>query len=148
VGFVGLVALPGRAILTRLGDWLPRDLVASGIFLSQLAGILLLLLAPGSAGVIGFAILYGVGFGSVTPARAALVAEYFGPAHYGNINGTVGFVLYLARALAPLSVGLVYEATGGYLAVFWGLAAILALASALMLLGAPRRRAEAARATQ
>ncbi len=139
-----LAALPGRAILTRLGDWLPRDMVASGIFLSQLVGLLLLLRAPGSVGVIGFAILYGAGFGSVTPARAALVAEYYGPAHYGNINGTVAFILYLARAIAPLAAGLVYEATGGYQVVFWSLVGALALASALMLLGGSSRKAETA----
>ncbi len=134
VGLVGVAALPGRAILTRIGDWLPRSLVASGIFFSQMTGILLLLLAPGVIGIAGFVILFGVGFGSVTPARAALVAEYYGPAHFGHINGTVAFVLYLARALAPLGAGLVYEATGGYTALFWGMVGIMALSVALMML--------------
>jgi MFS family permease len=132
VGMVGIAALPGRAILTHLGNWFPRSLVATGIFLSQMIGLILLLVAPGAAGIAGFIILFGAGFGSVTPARAALVAEYYGPAHYGHINGTVAFILYLARALAPLGAGLIYEATGAYTAIFWGVVGILALAAALM----------------
>lgn len=134
VGMVGIAALPGRAILTHIGNWLPRYLVASGIFLSQMTGLLLLLMAPGVVGIAGFVILFGAGFGSVTPARAALVAEFYGSAHYGQINGTVAFILYLARALAPLGAGLGYEATGGYMAVFWGLVGLMALAAALMIL--------------
>ncbi len=133
-GLVGAVALPGRVILTHLGNRMPRSWVTVSIFLAQLAGMLALMLAPGLIGVVGFVILFGAGFGAITPARAALVVEYYGPEHYGDINGAVAFMLNLARALAPVSAGVVYGVTGGYAVVFWGLVAVSALAALLMAL--------------
>jgi len=70
-----VMALPGRLVLTPLGDRLPRSLVAAAIFALQTAALLVLLLVQSSAGVVGFVVLFGAGFGAVTPARAALVAE-------------------------------------------------------------------------
>lgn len=134
VGLVGVAALPGRVFLTHLGNRLPRSWVTVSIFLTQLAGTLALMVVPGLIGVASFVILFGAGFGAITPARAALVSEYYGPAHFGGINGTVAFMLNLARALAPVSAGLLYEAAGGYAAVFWGLIGVSALATLLMAL--------------
>lgn len=133
VGLTGAAALPGRVVLTYLGNG-RRNLVATGIFLALLFGLLGLMLAPGVAGVAAFVALFGAGFGSVTPARAALIAERYGPAHYGDINGMVAFMLNLARALAPISVGLVYAAVDAYGTVFWGLVVVTALAALLMAL--------------
>ena len=49
----------------------------------------MLLLVRSTAGVIGFVVLFGAGFGAVTPARAALVAEFYGPANYGSIKSAM-----------------------------------------------------------
>jgi MFS family permease len=132
VGLIGVAALPGRVVLTHLGNRLPRSWVTASIFLTQLAGMLALMVIPGVAGVASFVILFGLGFGAITPARAALVADYYGPAHFGGINGTVAFMLNLARAVAPVSAGVLYELSGGYAAVFWALVVVSALATALM----------------
>jgi predicted MFS family arabinose efflux permease len=136
-GLVGVMALPGRLVLTPLGDRLPRSLVAAGIFMLQTVSLVVLLVIPGRAGVFGFVVLFGAGFGAVTPARAALVAEYYGPAHYGSISGVLAFCITLARALGPVSVGLAFDRFGGYGAPFWALAGV-SVGSAVAILMAER----------
>ena len=108
-------------MLTPLGDRVPRSLVAAVIFLLQATALLCLLLVPGAAGVIGFVILFGAGFGAVTPARAGLVAEFYGPANYGSIAGVMAFVLTGARAIAPVGAGIVYDQLGSYQLLLWAL---------------------------
>jgi MFS family permease len=133
-GLVGVMALPGRLVLTPLGDRLPRSLVTAFIFALQTFALLALLLVQGTAGVIAFVVLFGAGFGAVTPARAALVAEFYGPEHYGAITGLMAFFLTGARALAPVGAGLVYDSAGSYLPVFWGLVVASAVAAVAVLL--------------
>lgn len=106
--------MPGRLIFTPLGDRFRRSWVIAFIFFSHALGMMSLLLVPGTSGVIGFVVLFGMGFGAVTPARAALVAEVYGPAHYGQISSIVALATMLARALGPLGMSLLYEYAGGY----------------------------------
>ncbi len=141
-GIVGVMALPGRLVLTPLGDRVPRSLVAALIFLLQMLALLALLLVQTTAGVFAFVVLFGAGFGAVTPARAALVAEFYGPRHYGSISGMMSLLLTGSRALAPVGVAVVYELAGGYAIVYWGLVAVSAV-SAVSVLMAERTAARA-----
>lgn len=129
VGLIGLVALPGRLVLTPLGDWLPRGWITAGMFAVQGLALVVLLEVHGTTGVILFVVLFGSVFGAITPARAALLADYYGQAHYGSLNGVLSFALSAARGLAPVAAGLVAELTGGYQVAFGGLAALAGLAA-------------------
>jgi MFS family permease len=130
-GLIGLLALPGRIVLTPLGDVWPRRLVAAAIFGLQCLGLLALLVGPGAATPVWtFVILYGAGFGAITPARAALLAEQFGGSHYGRISGRMALINSLARAVAPVSTGLLVTfAQGDYRILLTVLAASCALAA-------------------
>jgi MFS family permease len=134
-GLIGILALPGRLIFTPLGDILPRRFVAAGIFLFQTAGLVALLLVQSAAGVVAFVILFGIGFGAITPARAALIAEMYGPREYATISGVLALFVTGARALAPVSAGILYTAFGRYEPVFWIITAVsvLAIAATLMI---------------
>ncbi|MEX2543341.1 MAG: MFS transporter [Trueperaceae bacterium] len=118
-GAIGLMALPGRIVLTPLGDVWPRRFVATGIFALQAIGLLALFAAAGTTAAVSaaalwaFVFLYGAGFGAITPARAALLAEYYGGAHFGRISGRMALINALARAVAPVSTGLLVTASGG-----------------------------------
>lgn len=138
VGAFALMAMPGRLIFTPLGDRFRRSWVIAFIFVSHALGMMSLLLAPGQAGIIGFVALFGTGFGAVTPARAALVADVYGPAHYGQISSVVALATMLARALGPLGMSLLYEYAGGYPAALVALTA-MALLGVLALLLADRQ---------
>jgi MFS family permease len=53
-------------------------------------------------GVWAFVVLFGLGLGAITPARAALIAHYYGHEHYGKISGVLPLLISLTRAAAPL----------------------------------------------
>jgi MFS family permease len=133
-GLIGVMALPGRLLFTPLGDRLPRQQVTAGLFLVQTLALLVLLLVRGVAGVYTFVVLFGMGFGAMTPARAALVADLYGPRHYGQINGVVALFVTASRALAPVSAGAIYDWVGHYQPMFWGLLVASAMATAAVLL--------------
>lgn len=147
-GAVGLLAMPGRVVLTPLGDVIDRRYVTALIFGLQAVAVALLLASQSRAGVIAFVILFGAGFGAITPARAALVAEGYGPAHYGSINGVIAFCMTFARGIAPVGAGLLYGWFDGYGAVLWAVVALSAAAILAALLARPPERAPLTAAEQ
>jgi MFS family permease len=113
MGLLGLMALPGRLIFTPLGSRWPRPLVTASIFALQALACLALLANRSTDAVWVFVVLFGAGFGAITPARAALLAERYGPDHYGRIAGVLALVIALARATAPVGASWIYELGGG-----------------------------------
>lgn len=132
-GLVGIMALPGRLVFTPLGDVIPRRYVTAAIFLCQAASVPVLLLVPGVAGVIGFVVLFGAGFGAISPARVALIADVYGRANYGTIGGVLASFVLGARAIAPVGAGLAHDLFGTYLPTFWALTALSLLATVAVL---------------
>jgi cyanate permease len=137
-GMVGIMALPGRLIFTPLGDRFPRSMVTASIFLLQAVAIVALVLGSGTAAVVAFVVLFGAGFGAITPARASLIAEFYGAAHYGSIAGFLGLFLTGSRAVAPVGAGAWYDLIGSYHPALWTLAA-LSVASAVAVVVAERQ---------
>ncbi len=128
-GLIGLLALPGRLIFTPLGGRIPRHYVTALIFSLQVVALLALLLIPGKTGVFTFVVLFGAGFGAITPARAAMVADLFGIANYGTISGILAFYITLARGIAPVAAGVLLGLTGSYAPVIWTTVAVSAVAT-------------------
>jgi MFS family permease len=114
LGALGVMALPGRLVFTPLGDLLSRTGVTAALFLLQAAALAALLGVDGRWGVWAFVALFGVGFGAITPARAALVADLCGTAGYGRISGVLALTSSAARAAAPVGASLLHAAGGGY----------------------------------
>ncbi|HEX6051990.1 MAG TPA: MFS transporter [Gemmatimonadaceae bacterium] len=142
MGVLGLMALPGRLIFTPLGDRLPRASVTASIFVLQIPALAAMLLSESALAVWVFVLLFGAGFGAITPARAALLADRFGHANYGSISGVLALLVAFARAVAPVGASVVYEAsraTGvlpGYDAVLAALLLVTAGAAAAVLASA------------
>lgn len=132
-GAIGVLALPGRLIFTPLGDRVPRSLLTALIFTFQAIAFVVLLTVQSTAGVLLFVALFGMGFGAITPMRASLVAEFYGPASYGSISGVLAFFLTGARAGGPLGAGIAFDLTGSYRAILWVLM-VLALVGAVAVL--------------
>ena len=127
-GAVGLLALPGRLIFTPLGGRIPRRVVTAAIFAIQTVSLVVLVVVPGTWGAVLFVVLFGAGFGAITPARAALVSDLFGASSYGAINGVVALCITASRAVAPVGAGLLLAAAGSYTPVIWLVAGLSALA--------------------
>lgn len=132
MGVLGLMALPGRLIFTPLGDRLPRAAVTASIFVLQIPALAAVLVSESALAVWVFVVLFGAGFGAITPARAALLADRFGHANYGSISGVLALLIAFARSVAPIGASLLYEASraAGVLAGYDAVLAALLLVTA------------------
>ena len=140
-GLIGVTALVGRMLATWRSTPQTRAAMTALCFLALAAGVLLLTLAPGPLGLVLFIILFGVGFGVYSPARAGLVADRFGAAIFGRVNGQVALAITLARAAGPALAGALLFRGVGYAHVFWLLAALAALSALILWLpGASSQR--------
>ena len=133
-GFVGAAQVLGRVVMTVLGERLPRDTVTAAVFGLQAVALVVLIGWPSSSGLIVFVVLFGAASGAATLARASLVADFYGPAHYGSIGGVVAMFAMGARTLAPVGAGALYVLAGGYGPVLWTLVAGSSLAAVSMFL--------------
>lgn len=132
-GLIGGVSLLGRMVATWRSTAHTRATMTAVILLLQAVGIAILLLGQGIVAIMAFVLLFGAGFGVISPARAGLVADRFGTVAFGRLNGQVALAVTLARAVAPAGASLLLLAWGSYVPVFWTLAA-LSLAGAGVLL--------------
>ena len=86
-----------------------------------------------------FAVVMGLAGGFVIVIFFSFWAEAFGRAHLGRIVGTAQMMTVLASAVGPLLLAKCHEATGSYAAVFYSVAAFVAvLALAAWLVKVPR----------
>ncbi len=142
-GLVGLFALPGRLIFTPLGGRLPRHVVTALIFGLEAAAIAVLAIADTRAEVIAFVVLFGSGFGAITPARAALVADVYGSRSFGTIAGVLAMLVTTARGAGPILASLLIGWWGGPTGMLWVMTA-LCIVGALAILssgtGQPGRK--------
>ena len=127
-GVLGGSQIPGRLIFGPVGSRLSLRVVTAILFAMMACGLTILLLAPSPWLLMVGATLFGMGSGASSPARAALVAEFYGIANYGAINGVMTLVLTLSRSGAPVAMGLLFTWAGNYTPVF-GVLIGLAVAS-------------------
>ena len=88
-----------------------------------------------------FAIVYGFAHGGFFVVMSPLIAEFFGTASHGAIFGMMIFVSNIGGAIGPLLAGYVFDLTGSYRGMLWGLPLIstVGLGAALMLRSPARR---------
>jgi hypothetical protein len=104
--------------------WIPC-LIPMGLLALVLGGV-----TTASAGV--FVLLFGLGNGLNTIVKGTAMAQYVSAAHVGQLNGLLGIPVALARAAAPLMLGLLWSPEVGYThGLWWMLCASLLGAGAL-----------------
>ncbi len=138
-GLVGLFALPGRLIFTPLGGRLPRHIVTALIFSLEAAAIAVLAVADTRAEVVAFVVLFGSGFGAITPARAALVADVYGSRSFGTIAGVLAMLVTTARGAGPILASVLIGWWGGPTGMLWVMAAFCVVGAVAILFSGPRR---------
>jgi MFS family permease len=140
IGLVGAMQVAGRLVFAPLRTRLSSRTVTMLILACQSVSFLVLWGVPGVGGLFAFVALFGISNGMATLVRASIVADLWGRTHYGAIAGALSVWSTLARAVAPLSIGLAYQAWGGYRPIL----VTLAILSVLAMLSAGRAlRAEA-----
>src|SRR5262245_41406470 len=128
IGLVGAMQVVGRIVFAPLRTRLSSRSVTMLILAFQSASFLILWGVPGLYGLVAFVACFGISNGMATLVRASIVAELWGRTHYGAIAGALSVWSTLARAVAPVSIGIAYALGGGYRPVLVGLAILSALA--------------------
>ncbi|MBC7605243.1 MAG: MFS transporter [Ramlibacter sp.] len=72
-----------------------------------------------------FVVLYGMGNGMMTIVKGTAIAQYVNREHVASLNGALGVPTAIARAVAPLLMGVLWSAQDGYR---WGLWVMLGAA--------------------
>jgi MFS family permease len=132
---IGVIQVVGRLVLfvfERYWDvhtanrWIPT-LIPMGLMALLIGGF-------NPVASLVFVVLYGLGNGMNTIVKGTAMAQYVSQAHVGQLNGLLGLPIALARAAAPLVLGLLWSPENGYtLALWWLLLASLLGTAALWL---------------
>jgi predicted MFS family arabinose efflux permease len=130
---IGVIQVLGRLVLfifERYWDvhaanrWIPT-LIPAGIVALLIGGF-----SPVAS--LLFVLFYGLGNGMNTIVKGTAMAQYVSRQHVGQLNGLLGMPIALARAAAPLTLGLLWSPEHGYtLALWWLLLASLLGTAAL-----------------
>ncbi len=66
-----------------------------------------------------FVLMWGMGVGMLTIVKGTAMAQYVSREHVASLNGALGVPLALARASAPLGLGLLWSPQAGYSTGLW-----------------------------
>jgi predicted MFS family arabinose efflux permease len=120
---IGPAQVLGRIGLLALGSRLSAATAGRIAFTVFPVSVTLLIMLPGTSGIFAFAALYGAANGVITIVRGTAVPELLAREAYGAINGALSLPANIARAAAPFGAALLWQLSGGYGAVLWGMVA-------------------------
>ena len=135
---IGIVQVFGRALLYFFEHHFDLHLANRLIPCLIPIGLATLLAGAGQpTAALAFVLFYGMGNGMLTIVKGTAIAQYVNREHVATLNGALGLPSAIARALAPLMLGLLWTPAGGYTAGLWILLAA-SLVAVLALLAAQR----------
>lgn len=116
---IGVVQVVGRLLLYYFEHYGDLHLVNRLVPLLIPLGLLVLLSAPHTGSwqvvVVGlFVAIYGLGNGMLTIVKGTAMAQYVSREHVATLNGALGVPLALARASAPVLLGVMWSPQVGY----------------------------------
>jgi MFS family permease len=120
-----------------LGDRVSKRLICVGCMVGHAAALFMVAHATSLAMVIGFAVLYGISWGTRGPMMVALRADYFGASSFGTIIGFSSLVAMLGMSSGPIIAGYLADLHGNYETGFTILAAGAFLGSFAFLFALP-----------
>ncbi len=132
-GTIGAMQVLGRIVLGALSHRVSIRAAAVAAFGLQALGLLVLVAARDTLGVMAFVAVFGASFGAVTLVRPAFVASLYGRGQYASIAGVLAFATTLAQAAAPFGAGVAHDWLGSYDPLLWAFA-VLSVIAALALL--------------
>ncbi len=135
---IPLVSIVGRLSSGWLGDRFNKTRIAAGFIILVGLGLLFFsyVLDERMWPLIPFIILFGVGWGSNLPMRAALVREYFGRKNLGTLFGFMMGLIAVGGVMGPIIAGWVFDNRGSY-HIVWLLFACIVLVSSIIMATTP-----------
>jgi MFS family permease len=113
-------------------------MMAMLLFAMQGLSLMILLVAQSPVFVLLFVAAFGPAYGSVTLARPALIADFYGTAQYGRISSVMAMATTWALTVAPVGVSLLHDHFGSYQPVLWVLMGIFMAAVVVVSFVRPR----------
>ncbi len=127
---IGLANAAGSLYSGYLSSRMPKRWLLAGIYIGRSVAILIfILLPPSPANAIMFGVFIGVLWLSTVPPTSSLVMLMFGTNYMAMLYGFAFFSHQLGGFLGVYLGGILYEATGSYIVVWW-LSIALGIASA------------------
>ena len=105
----------------------------------QALGLAVLAIAADPVQILAGTVLFGVTMGNSLMMHPLLLAERFGTRDYGRIYSTSQLMTMIGVAGCPSLVGLLYEASGGYVVPFLAVAGLTLIGLAVLALFGARR---------
>ncbi|MBI2850955.1 MAG: MFS transporter [Chloroflexi bacterium] len=124
--------IPARLLGGYFGDRVPKRFVLGISMVMIAASQFVLGIANSLALAMGYAILYGIGWGGRTPVMNAMQGEYFGRKNQGSIRGWLTVVHLPFTVAAPVVVGFLADLYGTYSPIFVTLS-FVGLAGAILI---------------
>jgi MFS family permease len=116
VSVIGGVSIAGRMGMGALGRWI-STLRLYQISVFAMAGSYLLWLSAASyAGLVVFAVIFGLGYGVRIALTPVVLIEFFGLAKLGSLLGMFFTASGIAAFVGPLLASAIVDATGGFAA--------------------------------
>ncbi|MGE5839429.1 MAG: MFS transporter [Deltaproteobacteria bacterium] len=119
-----LVSIAGRFGFGWLGDRLDKRIVMGATFSLMSAGVFAFCYVQSFWVLVLFVLLFSPGFGGSMVLRGSVLQEYFGMASFGKLLGIVMGSASIGGIIGPTLAGWVFDTTGSYLSVWYGLCAI------------------------
>ena len=115
-GLMGIMGSVGKILFGDLSDRISREKAfATGIGCAFSGVLCMLALQPGySALLYGYAVLFGLGYGSAPPLLAARAADLFHGPHFGKVYGFLAIALGLGGATGTWVNGEIFDMTSSY----------------------------------
>jgi predicted MFS family arabinose efflux permease len=136
---IGLVQVLGRLLLFFFEHHFDLHLANRLIPMLIPLGLAALLAGAGYApAALLFVLLYGLGNGMMTIVKGTAIAQYVNREHVASLNGALSLPSAIARAIAPLLLGVLWTPQGGYAVGLWMLL-IVSVAAVLALFLAQRK---------
>lgn len=133
LGVGGIGQVSGRLAYRPLSRLFTTRTRTSVIFGAVAAATFALAAVPGPAAVVFcLSFFFGTARGIYTLVQATAVADRWGTAHFGSLNGTLTSPVLAASALAPWAGALLAQAFGNQTAAFVALGLLAAFGAALV----------------
>lgn len=130
-GSIGLMQVAGRLVFAPLDMRFSGWVMVNGVFALQTTAMLVLLMGASPLLIGVFIVIFGTSYGALTLARASIIAERFGSAHYGRISSVMVLFLTLAGVSAPVGASIMYDHFGSYQPVLWVIAGLAVIATSV-----------------
>ena len=127
LGFTAGFGMAGKIVFGFMTERFPSRYVLIGGLLAQSLGLVILIALPSTALVWTAAPVYGMALGGTGVVFALLAQETFGLKYFGTIFGLINMATAGAAFLAPIMVGVIFDATGSYNPAFASVIGIFAL---------------------